>query len=54
MGKDCYRDAIRLFITADTGGSNSYRSWVYKSELAKLAAIGLVITVCHMSPDTSR
>jgi hypothetical protein len=42
-------------ITADAGGSNSYRSRAFKVELGKLAAsIGLVITVCHMPPGTSK
>jgi hypothetical protein len=55
MGKARYRDATRLMITADAGGSNSYRSRAFKVELAKLAAtIGLVITVCHMPPGTSK
>jgi hypothetical protein len=55
MGRARYRDATRLMITADAGGSNSYRSRAFKVELAKLAAtIGLVITVCHMPPGTSK
>lgn len=55
MGKARYPDATRLMITADAGGSNSYRSRAFKVELAKLAAtIGLVITVCHMPPGTSK
>jgi hypothetical protein len=55
MGKARYPNATRLMITADAGGSNSYRSRAWKVELAKLAAtIGLVITVCHMPPGTSK
>ena len=55
MGKARYPDATRLLITADAGGSNSYRSRLWKTELGKLAAtIGLVITVCHMPPGTSK
>ncbi len=55
MGKQGYPDATRLMITADAGGANSYRSRVFKTELAALAAtIGLVITVCHMPPGTSK
>ena len=42
-------------MTGQRGGSNSYRSRAWKVELAKLAAtIGLVITVCHMPPGTSK
>ena len=47
--------ATRLLITADAGGSNSYRHRVWKSELAALAAeTGLVVTVCHFPPGTSK
>ena len=50
-----YPDASRLLITADAGGSNSYRYRVWKSELAALAAeTGLAITVCHFPPGTSK
>jgi Rhodopirellula transposase DDE domain len=55
MGRIRYPHATRLMITADAGGSNSYRSRAWKVELAELAAtIGLVITVCHMPPGTSK
>lgn len=55
MGRLRYPDATALMITADAGGSNSYRSRAWKTELAKLATtIGLVITVCHMPPGTSK
>lgn len=55
MGRERYPDATRLMVTADAGGSNSYRSRAWKAELAKLAAtIGLVITVCHLPPGTSK
>jgi hypothetical protein len=55
MGRARYPHATRLMITADAGGSNGYRSRAFKAELARLAAaIGLVITVCHMPPGTSK
>ena len=55
MGRVRYPDATRLMITADAGGSNSYRPRAFKAELAKLAAtIGLIITICHMPPGTSK
>ncbi len=42
-------------ITADAGGSNSYRYRLWKAELAALAAeTGLDITVCHFPPGTSK
>jgi len=45
----------RLLITADAGGSNSYRYRLWKAVLAGLAAeTGLDITVCHFPPGTSK
>jgi transposase len=50
-----YPHATRLLITADAGGSNSYRFRLWKAELAALAAeTGLTITVCHFPPGTSK
>ncbi len=44
-----------VFITADAGGSNSYRSHVWKYELQRIAdRFGLVIHVCHFPPGTSK
>jgi hypothetical protein len=44
-----------LLITADAGGSNSYRYRLWKAELAALAAeTSLEITVCHFPPGTSK
>lgn len=37
MGKALYRDATELLITADCGGSNSYRARLWKWELQQLA-----------------
>ena len=55
MGKDKYPNARRVLITADGGGSNGHRPWLWKFELAKLAATaGLEITVCHYPPATSK
>ena len=49
------RDARRLLITADAGGSNGYRTGAWKAGLANLAArAGLEITVCHFPPGTSK
>jgi hypothetical protein len=54
-GRDAYRGAARLLITADAGGSNGYRTRAWKSGLAELAAAtGLEITVCHFPPGTSK
>ncbi len=54
-GKIAYPDASRLLITADGGGSNGYRTRLWKTELARLAEdTGLQITVCHLPPGTSK
>ncbi|MCA1676657.1 MAG: ISAzo13 family transposase, partial [Actinobacteria bacterium] len=55
MGLERYPKARRLLITADAGGSNSYRNRSFKVELGRLAAeTGLEITVCHYPPGTSK
>jgi transposase len=55
QGRLDYPDATRLLITADAGGSNSYRFRAWKAELAALATeTGLAITVCHFPPGTSK
>lgn len=55
IGKEKYPDARRILITADGGGSNGHRPWLWKFELARLAkATGLHITVRHYPPGTSK
>lgn len=55
MGKPAYGEATELLITADAGGSNGYRSHVWKHELQKFADdTGLVIRVSHFPPGTSK
>jgi len=55
MGKHAYPNARMLFITADAGGSNGYRSRVWKHELQKLAdEAHLEIRVSHFPPGTSK
>jgi hypothetical protein len=55
VGSVAYPKATRLLITADAGGSNGYRSRLWKLELARLAErTGLEITVCHFPPGTSK
>jgi hypothetical protein len=54
-GRHTYPDASRLLVTADGGGSNGYRTRLWKTELAALAdQTGLTITVCHLPPGTSK
>jgi len=55
VGKAAYPGAARLLITADGGGSNGYRTRLWKTELAQLAdQTGLEITVSHLPPGTSK
>lgn len=55
MGKRRYPTAKDLLICADSGGSNGYRSHLWKRELQKLASQQqLRITVCHFPPGTSK
>lgn len=55
MGSAAYPHATRLLVTADAGGSNGYRTRLWKVALATLAArTGLDITVCHYPPGTSK
>jgi len=55
LGRKRYPDAKVLTITADCGGSNSYRTRLWKTELQRLAEeIGLEIRVMHYPPGTSK
>ena len=55
MGKVSYPNAEELLITAAAGGSNGYRSRVWKVRLQALAdELNLRIRVCHFPPGTSK
>jgi hypothetical protein len=55
MGRRAYPAARQLFITADAGGSNGYRSRGWKVELQKFADdTGLRVRVAHFPPGTSK
>lgn len=55
MGIKVYPKASDLVITADCGGSNSYRVRLWKLELQALAnQTGLKIHVRHFPPGTSK
>jgi len=55
LGSERYPDATTLTITADCGGSNGYRTRLWKTELQRLADdTGLQIRVCHFPPGTSK
>ena len=55
MGKELYPSSEHIMITADCGGSNSYRSRLWKLKLQEFASeIGKNIHVCHFPPGTSK
>ena len=55
LGKKIYINSTKLLITADCGGSNSYRTKLWKTELQKLATeINKEIHVSHFPPGTSK
>lgn len=55
MGKELYPQSQQIMITADCGGSNSYRSRLWKLKLQELASeTGQTIHVCHFPPGTSK
>jgi len=55
MGQTLYPTATELLITADCGGSNGYRTRLWKWELQQLATkLGLTLHVCHFPPGTSK
>ena len=54
-GRRLYRNAQRLLICADSGGSNGHKLRVWKLGLQTLAdEIAMPITVCHYPPGTSK
>lgn len=55
LGRAKYPDAKRIVVTADSGGSNSSRSRLWKVELQRWAdETGLIVEVCHYPPGTSK
>lgn len=55
LGKYRYPDSKQLIITADCGGSNGYRSRLWKYELQKFAnEFGIDVKVLHFPPGTSK
>jgi hypothetical protein len=55
VGSKRYPNTRELLITADAGGSNSYRSRMWKHELQQFAdQRDLSIHVCHFPPGTSK
>ena len=55
MGRRAYPAATDLYITADAGGSNGYRSRAWKTGLQRLAdELRLTIHASHFPPGTSK
>ena len=55
LGRKRFSSAKRLLVTADSGGSNSPRTRLWRWELQRLAnQIGLKIELCHFPPGTSK
>ena len=55
LGQKKYAQAKRITLTADSGGSNSSRSRLWKVELQQWAdETGLIVEVCHYPPGTSK
>ena len=55
-GRPNYPTAGQLLVLADAGGSNAYRSWVFKQQLQDHLAdqFGLAVTVCHYPTGASK
>lgn len=55
MGRKRYPKSEKILICADSGGSNGYRSHLWKAELQKFADQEKIhISVCHFPPGTSK
>jgi transposase len=55
VGKNTYPNATKLYITCDCGGSNSYRTRMWKYQLQQFAnRTGLEVNVSHFPPGTSK
>jgi hypothetical protein len=55
MGSQTYPEASELLILADSGGSNSRRSRLWKVALQRLSDhTGLGLSICHFPPGTSK
>jgi len=55
VGKNSFPEAAKLLITCDCGGSNGYRTRLWKRELQAFANnTGLEVQVSHLPPGTSK
>ena len=54
-GKQHYATATSILLLCDAGGSNSYRHYIFKEDLQKLAnEIGIEIRIAHYPPYCSK
>lgn len=55
MGRRSYPETSELLVLADSGGSNSSRSRLWKAGVQRLAdETNLKVTICHFPPGTSK
>lgn len=55
VGSKRYPKSRRLLICADAGGSNGYRSHLWKREIQQFSdSSGLDVSICHFPPGTSK
>jgi hypothetical protein len=55
LAQERYGSTREIFVTADCGGSNGYRSRLWKLELQALSdELGIAISVSHFPPGTSK
>lgn len=55
IGKKKYLKATKILICADAGGSNSYRSRLWKKKLQEFCdKTKIQVSVCHFPPGTSK
>jgi transposase len=55
MGREAYPEADRIYITADSGGSNGFRVKLWKVKLQELAnELGMTLKVSHFPAGTSK
>jgi len=55
VGKNTYPKTSRIYINCDAGGSNGYRSRMFKSQLQEFAnQSGLEVHVSHLPPGASK
>ena len=55
IGKNTYRDASKIYINCDAGGSNGYRNRLFKLQLQEFAdQSNLEVHISHYPPGTSK